>query len=116
VTYILNKKPLSKQDFDLYYREASKIYHRVIKKSDILYMYKTICKEKNEPECEPMNGFFQSKPHRSQSGVMVYAIFTHPFWKSGTNGTMKAFSCKYDCTYCPDNQDDHVHMLTENLD
>lgn len=72
------------------------------RKTDLLYMYKEICREKKVPVSDLIRGFMQSKPFRSQSGVMVYAVFTHPFWKSGANGELKAFSCKYDCAYCPE--------------
>jgi elongator complex protein 3 len=36
---------------------------------------------------------------RSESGVMVIAVFTSPYPKTGEK--IAKFSCPYDCHYCP---------------
>lgn len=41
----------------------------------------------------------QTKSFRSQSGVLVIAVFTSPYPEA--NGKKQAFSCEYDCYYCP---------------
>lgn len=41
----------------------------------------------------------QTKSFRSQSGVLVIAVFTSPYPE--TAGKKQAFSCEYDCYYCP---------------
>lgn len=82
--------------------ELYRKYKQTFKKSEIYYMYCLICQEKNIPIDNTTRGIFQSNSFRSQSGVMVYAVFTHPFWKQGTNGKFKSFSCKYDCRFCPE--------------
>ena len=100
--YILSLEPETQNEYNIANRQAMKKFKKHFKKTELLYMYKTICHENNILESDIINGFLQSKSYRSQSGVMVYAVFTHPFWKSGLDGKYKSFSCKYNCTYCPE--------------
>jgi len=104
INFILQKEPSDENDFKQVLKEASKKFHQIFSKTDMWHMYLTICKENKITPSDHYRKFFQYKPYRSQSGVMVYAIFTHPFWREENNGTgeMKSFSCEYDCSYCPE--------------
>lgn len=93
--------PSTEIEFRQVNRTLSKKYHILFKKMDIYSMYCTICKEKDLIVDTKIRNLLQTKAHRSESGVTVYAVFTHPMWRSGTDGKQRTFSCAYDCTYCP---------------
>lgn len=94
--------------YNTIYRKACSKFKIAYKKVEIFYAYQLICqKMETKPDSEVIN-FLQGKPSRSDSGVMVFAVFTHPMWretktsKGNKNETeMKSFSCQYDCSYCP---------------
>lgn len=87
--------------FDLINRTVSKKYGVMFKKMDLYHMYCVICRETNTKTCDTIRGMLQTHSFRSQSGVMVYAVFTHPFFKYSANGKLQTFSCKYNCRFCP---------------
>lgn len=95
-------QPLDKQTLDTAIKAASRKYKIIPKKMDLFYMYSLICTEKGESISPQIRGLLQTNPFRSQSGVMVYSVFTSPFFKITKNGEMRNFSCKHNCRMCPD--------------
>jgi histone acetyltransferase (RNA polymerase elongator complex component) len=97
----------SKEKIDRKYKSIKinmqRKYKIVPKKTHMYYMYKVICAEQNIPINDMIRGVFQMKADRSASGVVVFALFTHPFWLDDKNkGKKKAFSCAYNCFFCPE--------------
>ena len=82
-------------------RHASKKFSMSYKKTEIYYGYLLICKDLGVEPDSAYIGMMQTKPYRSESGVIVFAVFTHPMWREAGSNKMKAFSCLYDCWYCP---------------
>lgn len=76
-----------------------RIHHITIRISHLLYMYRVMSAEGKVTYNKKYEKILQSKTMRSDSGVMVIAIFTAAYPKIGKE-TVK-FSCKYDCHYCP---------------
>ena len=74
-----------KKEFDVIIRKISKKYGMIFKKMDLYYMYCIICREKDSKPCDTIRGILQTNSFRSQSGVIVYAVFTHPFFKYSAN-------------------------------
>lgn len=61
-----------------------------------------ICQENQKPINDGIRGLLQTNSFRSGSGgIMVYAVFTHPFWMMGNDGKTHTFSCKYNCRFYP---------------
>lgn len=89
-------------NFDILNRQVAKKHNTMFKKTDIYYMYCKICEESKMELSDEIRGFLQSKSFRSQSGVMVYAIFTSPMWRINNDGKYKSFSCKFNCRFCPE--------------
>jgi histone acetyltransferase (RNA polymerase elongator complex component) len=87
--------------YEIARRSASKEYKTAFKKSEIYYGYRLICEDLEVSPDSAHIGMMQTKPFRSESGVIVFAVFTHPMWREAGTGKMKAFSCMYDCWYCP---------------
>lgn len=98
---ILSELKISIDCFDIINKRISRRYHTMFKKTDIYYMYNIICNEQGIKQSDKIRGMLQTKSFRSQSGVMVYAVFTHPFYKLSENGKLNTFSCKYNCRFCP---------------
>jgi histone acetyltransferase (RNA polymerase elongator complex component) len=96
---VTNKKNL--KIYEAVRKAACKEFHISPKKTEIYYMYKVICNEMGVKPDSAKVGMMQTKPFRSESGVIVFAVFTHPMWREAGTGKMKAFSCMYDCSYCP---------------
>lgn len=83
--------------------EVRKKFKYCPKKNHLFYYYRRYCRELNIPIEEMVSGMFVVKANRSASGVVVFSVFTHPFWKEDKNkGKMKAFSCAYNCFFCPE--------------
>lgn len=101
VNYILDNNPQTKKEFNKLTNEARRKVKVVFKKTDLWYMYQVICKENSEEPENNVRCLLLSRPIRGDSGVMVYVVFTAPFWKA-KNGVYKAFSCAYNCLYCPE--------------
>ena len=98
---IVKEHQNTNNDFPKINCKIAKKYKRLFKKTEVFYMYKQLCIENYYTNPNILREFFQTKSSRSHSGVTVFAIFTHPFWKNNANGVMTTFSCKYNCRYCP---------------
>jgi len=98
IKHVVDKNPTTKQELNNIMKHLNKQYGITLSYPKLLEYYK-----KSYDTYDPcLLKLLQKNPIRSQSGVMVYAIFTEPFYKDTGNGKMKAFSCKYDCSYCPE--------------
>ncbi len=100
---IIERKIKNKQELEGVLRELNKKYHTMGSCMKLLYVYRSMCK-RNLIEFNVMyEELFQSKGFRSQSGVLVVAVFTSPYPETMKDGVMtkQAFSCEYDCYYCP---------------
>jgi ELP3 family radical SAM enzyme/protein acetyltransferase len=95
---------------------------KILKFSYLIYVYKIARKTGRYKEAnKTLEELIKIKNMRENSGVMVYSIFTsgYPsYTKKNTDGTTElvkeftdgtnqtgAFSCKYDCAYCPNYPD-----------
>ncbi|AYV78359.1 MAG: hypothetical protein Edafosvirus10_34 [Edafosvirus sp.] len=96
---ILLLKIDSKQKMETAIKNLRKKYHIGISNVMVLYSYRMLCRERNLKYDPKYEEYLQSKTFRSQSGVMVIAVFTSPY----PNG--QTFSCEYDCYYCPNEKD-----------
>lgn len=70
----------------------------------LLYVYRNMCSKGKLKYDIHYEELFQSRGFRSQSGVLVIAVFTSPFPEtidSDGNTKVQQFSCEYDCYYCP---------------
>lgn len=82
-------------DYNQIFHKASGKFKTTFKKTELYYEYSM------HHNINPIyRGFMQTKSMRSDSGVIVFAIFTHPMWKDNL-GKFKSFSCEFDCKYCP---------------
>ena len=102
VQLILDHDPQDKKAYNSARRRAMRSLKTNYKKTELLYGYRLLCRDHGVQSSDVFHGFVQSKAHRSQSGVMVYAVFTHPFWTEKNGGETKSFSCKFNCAYCPE--------------
>lgn len=96
INHVLDVKPRTRKELNNLMRKLNKEYSVNLSYMQLLDYYK---KSYDTYDSQILQ-LLQRKPMRSQSGVMVYAIFTEPFYKSAGDGKMKAFSCKHDCHYC----------------
>ncbi|VBB18512.1 putative histone acethyltransferase [Yasminevirus sp. GU-2018] len=94
--------PLTPSRFEEVSRKVAKKHGTMFKKIDLYYIYCVMCREQGVLPCDKIRGLLQINSFRSQSGVMVYSVFTHPFYKYGPNGKLQTFSCKFNCRYCTD--------------
>ena len=95
VNMIIKNRITTRKELDKYLIKLRRIFKRQFSHPELLYSYRSICQEKKIVECQKVINMFQKKSCRSQSGVMVVAIFTSAY----PNG--QKFSCEYDCWYCP---------------
>lgn len=98
---LLKKAKTSKVSLGNATRNAAKKYKIMYSKTDLVYGYKLLQMEGLDYDPD-ISAHFLAKPFRSESGVMVFAVFTHPMWRESGTGKMKAFSCKHNCSYCPE--------------
>ena len=70
---------------------------------NVLYEYKKSAARGETAYDKRFEEILQTKSFRSQSGVMVIAVFTSPEPETEKGGvlTKQQFSCEYDCYYCP---------------
>lgn len=69
---------------------------------NLLFMYRIMCNNDEDKEFDydpDMEAIFRTKKMRSLSGVLVLALFTHPYPE--TSDGIQEFSCQYDCFFCP---------------
>jgi ELP3 family radical SAM enzyme/protein acetyltransferase len=93
----------SRDDLNAFLLKARRKHHTMVSMTQLLALYRSEC-EKGVWEYDPMyEELFQAKGFRSQSGVLVIAVFTSPYPETVKNGEIvkQAFSCEYDCYYCP---------------
>jgi histone acetyltransferase (RNA polymerase elongator complex component) len=100
---IIERKIKNKKELEGVLRELNKKYHIMGSCMKLLYVYRSMCKRKLIKYDIMYEELFQSKGFRSQSGVLVVAVFTSPYPETMKDGVMtkQAFSCEYDCYYCP---------------
>lgn len=76
-----------------------KLYQRkhsiCLSNPQLLYVYRILCNKEKITYDEKYEALLQKKTYRSQSGVMVFTAVLSPY----PNG--QAFSCEFDCKYCP---------------
>ena len=96
VISVINEKINNRSELNKLLLVKRKVHKKNFSLVELQFGYRILC-ENNELEFDQtINNLFQKKQFRSQSGVMVVAIFTSPF----PNG--QKFSCEYDCWYCPE--------------
>lgn len=92
---ILQKNPESRDEMKEIIQKIQRKYKVSLANSELLYIYKLICKKEKIVYDEKYKTLLQARSFRSQSGVMVFTLVLSPF----PNG--QSFSCEYDCKYCP---------------
>jgi len=112
---IIEAKP-KKAELENFIRILNRKYHVSASCIKLLYAYRNMCKNgllNYDPYYEEL---FQSKGFRSQSGVLVVAVFTSPYPETIKNGELikQEFSCEFDCFYCPKEPDQpRSYLLNE---
>jgi len=82
-----------------------------IKQSFLIHAFYKLCEQgiyDREAHEAHINNILRTKRGRSLSGVLVITVFTsaHPIYVNKHGETVKTtFSCKYNCSYCPDPPD-----------
>ena len=100
---IIEKNITNKKDLDNLLRILNRKYHTMGSCIKLLYVYRSMCKRGLLDYDVKYEELFQSKCFRSQSGVLVVAVFTSPYPETMKDGKLvkQSFSCEYDCFYCP---------------
>ncbi len=103
VNDIIKSDISDKKELEKYIRILNRKYHINASCMKLLYVYRNMCKT---GKCEfdiKYEELFQSKGFRSQSGVLVVAVFTAPYPEYEKDGEIikQEFSCEFDCYYCP---------------
>ena len=107
---IINNKISTKLEVETRIRQLNKKYHISASCIKLLYVYRNLCSKKKLIHDMRYEELFQSKSYRSQSGVLVVAVFTSPYPETvdidnnsnnSNNSKIQQFSCEYDCYYCP---------------
>jgi ELP3 family radical SAM enzyme/protein acetyltransferase len=101
---IMDKKISTKTEVESLIKQLNRKYHISGSCLKLLYVYRNMCSKGKLKYDVRYEELFQSKGFRSQSGVLVVAVFTSPFPETVDNeGNIKVqkFSCEYDCYYCP---------------
>jgi ELP3 family radical SAM enzyme/protein acetyltransferase len=93
----------TRNDIDDLIKKLNKIHKMCPSYIHLLYAYRKMCSSGIIPHDPLYVQLFQSKSYRSQSGVLVIAVFTSPYPKTTVNGQIveQSFSCAFDCYYCP---------------
>jgi ELP3 family radical SAM enzyme/protein acetyltransferase len=101
---IINNKISTKLEVETRIRQLNKKYHISASCIKLLYVYRNLCSKRKLIHDMRYEELFQSKSYRSQSGVIVVAVFTSPYPETvdnSNNSKIQQFSCEYDCYYCP---------------
>lgn len=69
------------------------------KKYELLHTYNTLLRRGDVAAAPAVARTLTSKGVRSQSGVLVITVLTSPH--PTVDGKAQAFSCQWDCYYCP---------------
>ncbi len=93
----------NKIELEKFIKLLNKKYHTNASCIKLLYVYREMCKKGIMKYDIKYEELFQSKGFRSQSGVLVVAVFTSPYPETIKDGKLikQQFSCEYDCYYCP---------------
>ena len=97
--FIYDSNPISQDEYNVARTNGMRKIKINPRKTELYYIYQIMVRD-GLIEDNHVRNFLQAASQRSNSGVMVFAILTHPFWKE-KDGKEKSFSCKYDCAYCP---------------
>ena len=101
---IINNKISTKLEVESRIRQLNKKYHISASCVKLLYVYRNLCSSGKLIHDTRYEELFQSKSYRSQSGVLVVAVFTSPYPETvdiNNKSKIQQFSCEYDCYYCP---------------
>ncbi|AYV75695.1 MAG: putative elongator complex protein [Terrestrivirus sp.] len=105
VREMLTMKIETRDQMKEFIRSCRKKYKATPNNQELLFTYRRLAQTEEEFEYNlKYELLLQSKAQRGQSGVMVIALFTAPYPNYVDNfGKVQshAFSCKYDCYYCP---------------
>lgn len=93
----------NKNDLAIFLRSAWRRHKTMLNNTQLLHLYRQECKAGVYEYDVRYEELFQANAFRSQSGVLVIAVFTSPYPETVKNGELvkQAFSCEYDCYYCP---------------
>ena len=109
----------NKSELNAFCLQLRRKYHTTVNNVQLLHLYRQQSRRGKYVYDARFEELFQSKVFRSQSGVLVIAVFTSPYpeWTEvgecdvgegemakGDVGIVKkkqTFSCEYDCYYCP---------------
>lgn len=90
-----------KNKFNKYFSKLFIEYAKLnISKVKIVYVYRTMVKNKEIADSKFFLTFIQKRASRGVHGVTVITLLTSPRPKL-KDGTVQKFSCKHDCYYCP---------------
>jgi ELP3 family radical SAM enzyme/protein acetyltransferase len=98
VEHLLLADPKGEDEILTVLKRAQKTYRRVASKSLLLAGYRATIRSGHERHAF-LEDYLISKGPRSQSGVLVVTVFTSPYPE--VDGVAQAFSCKWNCYYCP---------------
>lgn len=105
---ILEKKVKDKKELDLLIKELNRKHRISVSYIQLLYTYRKLCEKGLYKQDKKYIHMFQSKGFRSNSGVLVVAVFTSPYpqkididEKGNEIIEKQEFSCEFDCYYCP---------------
>jgi ELP3 family radical SAM enzyme/protein acetyltransferase len=92
-------EPTCESDVAKELKAIQKETRRVASKSLILAGYRSAVEKRLIQRHRYLEDYLISKAPRSQSGVLVVTVFTSPYPE--VNGVRQAFSCQWNCYYCP---------------
>lgn len=118
---LLEEKLETRYEMLKFITKQTQLYKKRISCPNLLYTYRRLIKKNVYKQEEKYLKMLQSKLSRSDSGVQVVAILTSPFPETMIDGklTKQAFSCKYDCTMCPNQPKtprSYINLDMENKD
>lgn len=95
----IHEEVKTKKEVNLFVQKMRKKYKCSLGNAWVLHTYREMLKEGIVPEISGIDKVFRSKASKSTSGVIVITVLTSPHPVTGK--TIKPFSCKFDCHYCP---------------
>lgn len=81
-------------------------HKKVFKKNNVLHVLRSLESDENfinsfpEQNIKKLKTLLTTKAQKSTSGVLVVTVITSPYPE--VNGVKQAFSCEWNCYYCPD--------------
>jgi ELP3 family radical SAM enzyme/protein acetyltransferase len=114
---MLEEKINTEKEMKNFIRTMWKKYKIAFGNNQLLYKYRSMCSKDKIVYDARYELLLQAKKFRSQSGVMVITVFTSPYpeFIDPVTGEVKkqAFSCEFDCYYCPAEPDQPRSYLLE---